>query len=316
MSNKKNHEFLLFMEFLKRDIAQEYDRIQNRVREDPGTAGDQAEENWSNLLKHWLPANYPLVTKGRIISYEGKVSPQVDILVLQPSYPIALRDKKLYFAGGVVAAFECKLTLRKKHIKKAIRSAAIIKDLISKRSGNPFDELHQPIIFGILAHSHEWQSPDITTLFKISKYLSEREPEKYNHPRYMIDVVCIADFATFALEKEIFIGPNMDQERLDAFGDDPVGGVNTLYAATPEFDTFSFGKGMVLAALIRVLTTRMAFEDPSLRSFADYLEQAAGRESVGVITKWSPSVFSEEVVQKLLENGTEEGAWSKWQYLL
>ncbi|MBD2743622.1 DUF6602 domain-containing protein [Coleofasciculus sp. FACHB-1120] len=70
------------MEFLKRDIAQEYDRIQTRVREDPGTAGDQAGENWPSLLKNWLPANYPIVTKGRIISCEGKVSPPVDILVI------------------------------------------------------------------------------------------------------------------------------------------------------------------------------------------------------------------------------------------
>ncbi len=64
------------MEFLKRNIAQEYDRIQIRVREDLGTAGDQAEENWCSLLKNWLPANYPGVTKGRVISCESNVSPK------------------------------------------------------------------------------------------------------------------------------------------------------------------------------------------------------------------------------------------------
>src|SRR5258706_15206214 len=104
-------------------LAQEYDRIQKRTREDPGTAGDQVEENWAELLRNWLPATYPVVTKGRIVSENGIASPQVDVLVLQPSYPLSLRNKKLYFAGGVVAAFECKLTLRANHIKKALENA-------------------------------------------------------------------------------------------------------------------------------------------------------------------------------------------------
>lgn len=255
------------------------------------------------------------MTKGRILSDEGKASPQVDVLVLHPSYPVALRDKKLYFAGGVVAAFECKLTLRKEHIKKAKRNAAIIKNLLPQRIGNPYDELHQPIIFGVLAHSHSWTTTNIWTPFDICLQPGETVSNKYNHPRYMIDVVCISDLATFVLDTEIFMGPLLDEERLSAFGDDPLGGVNTVYGATWELNEEVFGKGMILARLITALSTRMAYEDPALRPFVDYLSRTAGKGSAGTITKWPPSIFSEGVAQRLIKEGTQdEEWWGKWQY--
>src|SRR5690348_14207781 len=108
---RKRHDYFDLVDEVKTWISQEYTRIQERVHEDPGTAGDQGEENWAAILRGWLPANYPVVTKGRIIDHDGKASPQVDVIVLSPFYPMSLRDKKLYFVGGVVAAFECKLTL-------------------------------------------------------------------------------------------------------------------------------------------------------------------------------------------------------------
>lgn len=87
------------------DIAAEYKRIRARAAEDPGTAGDQGEENWATLLRGWLPSQYQVVTKGRLISHNGTTSPQVDVIVLKPSYPPKLLDKKLYLAAGVAAAF-------------------------------------------------------------------------------------------------------------------------------------------------------------------------------------------------------------------
>ena len=87
----------------------------------PSTAGDQGEENWATLLRKWLPNYFHIVTKGRILTDSGYASPQVDILVLYPSYPKILLDKKLYLSGGVAAAFECKTTLKAADIKKAVR---------------------------------------------------------------------------------------------------------------------------------------------------------------------------------------------------
>jgi hypothetical protein len=47
------------------------------------------------------------VTKGRILTETGYASPQIDVLILHPSYPKILLDKKMYLSGGVAAAFEC-----------------------------------------------------------------------------------------------------------------------------------------------------------------------------------------------------------------
>ncbi|SRR6266566_7059110 len=95
MNKRSKHDYFDFMKSIQDGMAQEYFRIRKRTREDPETAGDQAEENWATLFRNWLPANYLVVTKGRIINEDGITSPQVDVLVLHPSHPMALRDKKL-----------------------------------------------------------------------------------------------------------------------------------------------------------------------------------------------------------------------------
>src|SRR5687767_6920960 len=129
---RTKHEFFDFMASVKTSMEREYKQINKRVLEDPGTAGDQVEENWAEFLRGWLPANYPVVTKGRVLNHRGDASPQVDILVLQPNYPMHLRNQKHYFAGGVIAVFECKLTLKATHLKDAFETAKFIKNGMPK----------------------------------------------------------------------------------------------------------------------------------------------------------------------------------------
>src|SRR5262249_54521785 len=114
----------------------EYQRIFSRTREDPGTAGDEGEANWASLLADWLPADLHVVTKGRILGDNGVASPQVDIVVLEPGYPRKLRDKKLYLAAGVVAAFECKTTLRPAHLRRLFENARAIARLVRPKHGS------------------------------------------------------------------------------------------------------------------------------------------------------------------------------------
>src|ERR1044072_8424563 len=83
MSNQKSHDLYDFMRQISAEMSAEYNRIQMRATEDPGTAGDQGEENWAELLRDWLPRSFEVVTKGRIISQEGETSPQIDVLVLK-----------------------------------------------------------------------------------------------------------------------------------------------------------------------------------------------------------------------------------------
>ena len=147
----QSNDLIDFMNSATRQMAEEYDRIQKRATEDPGTAGDQGEENWATLLRNWLPPTFQIVTKGRILTYEGVASPQVDVLVLQPEYPKHLLDKKLFLAGGVLAAFECKVTLKAKHIEDFIKNSIEIKSHIPTGQGTPYKELQTPIIYGLLA---------------------------------------------------------------------------------------------------------------------------------------------------------------------
>lgn len=125
----KSHDLFDFMRAATREMQEDYERIQKRAVEDPGTAGDQGEEDWKRLLTNWLPPMYQVVTKGRILSAEGIASPQVDVLVLHPAYPRKLLDKKLYLAGGVAAAFECKLTLRNRH-EITLSSSLVIGEMV------------------------------------------------------------------------------------------------------------------------------------------------------------------------------------------
>jgi hypothetical protein len=129
------------MAAVKESLARDYDRIRERSRDDPGTAGDQAGEDWAAILRNWLPAVYPVITKGRILFEDGSSSPQIDVLALKPSYPLGLRNQKYIFAGGVVAAFECKLTLRRDDVKAAFQTASIIKRKARAPHGTPYDEL-------------------------------------------------------------------------------------------------------------------------------------------------------------------------------
>ena len=173
MSEEKTHELYDFMRRLSDKMADNYKQIQKRATEDPGTAGDQGEENWKELLQGWLPRTYEVVTKGRIISQDGQVSPQVDVLVLKSIYPKQLIDEgqKIFLAAGVAAAFECKTTLKAEHIEKAVMTCVEIKNLYPERKGTPYKELHAPIVYGLLAHSHSWKETNSTPENNIEKKL-------------------------------------------------------------------------------------------------------------------------------------------------
>jgi len=48
-------------------MEDDYTRILENVKDDPGTAGNQGEENWKELFENWLPPIFQIVTKGRIL---------------------------------------------------------------------------------------------------------------------------------------------------------------------------------------------------------------------------------------------------------
>lgn len=203
-----SHDLIDFMTAAGRTMAEEYERIRKRATEDPGTAGDQGEENWAELLRNWLPSHYRVVTKGRILGINGTASPQVDVIVLHPAYPLALVNKKLYLAGGVAAAFECKLTLKAGHVTEAVKTGAAVKALCPTREGTPYRELHAPIVYGLLAHSHSWKGAASAPSENISSALAAADASAVDHPRHMLDLLCVADHGCWNTIKKTFIGPS------------------------------------------------------------------------------------------------------------
>ena len=169
----REHELLTFLRQDLVEIASEYKRIFSRATEDPGTAGDEGEENWAGLLRDWLPDSYKVVTKGRVLGTDGRASPQIDVLVLRPGYPSRLVSKKVYLVHGVAAAFECKTTLKSHHLREAAATALVLRNLSGERAGSPYRELMSPPTYGILAHSHSWKGPTSTPVENVDGVLRE-----------------------------------------------------------------------------------------------------------------------------------------------
>lgn len=285
-----------------------------RAKEDPGTAGDEGENNWAELLRSWLPSNYHVVTKGRIINHLGAASPQVDVLILHPAYPRHLLEKKYYLSGGVVAAFECKLTLKASHLKKIFSNSSKIKRLYEVRKGSPYHEIHQPIIYGVLAHSHNWKGGQNGSAFKILSSILKNQYHDIDHPREMIDIIAIADTATYKLSKEILIGPNIPKQEFD----------NGLLSDSKLTDGVGIGytcgwdesdkpwHGTTLGRLVCYLMERLAYEDSSLRPMAEfYVMSDLDTGGIACPDLWrSDSVFTDEELNSLKLNGTDENRWS------
>ena len=266
-------------------MADNYKQIQTRATEDPGTAGDQGEENWADLLRGWLPRTYEVVTKGRIISQDGQMSPQVDVLVLKSIYPKQLIDEgqKIFLAAGVAAAFECKTTLKAEHIEKAVKTSVEIKNLYPERTGTPYKELHAPIVYGLLAHSHSWKGPNSTPENNIEQKLRESDYAHVSHPRLGLDLLCVADLATWALSKSTFSLPKFD-------GPD-VGAKTTYFGHTHYYNSKS-NHFNPIGTLISRLSLRLAWEDPSLRDLADYyLCTSIDGSAQGYSRHWHTSVY-------------------------
>ena len=312
----KTHDLHDFMNQISDEIASEYARIQKRATEDPGTAGDQGEENWARILKDWLPQDFHVVTKGRIISQDGRTSPQIDVLVLHGSYPAKLLDKKLYLAAGVVAAFECKTTLKSSHIQEAIENCLKIKGLFKDRVGTPYLELHAPIVYGLLAHSHSWKSPGSTPEKNIETKLIGEDTNLITHPRQALDLLCVADLGAWNHIKMTFIGPNSipsDWTNLiPIYG--PKGSATTAYTGHTLNAQKQGSNFKPIGFLISQLTQKLAWEHMPLRALADYyrVTNLAG-DGKGQMRKWSSAIYSQNVKMKVEKGHIKNGqSWDEW----
>jgi hypothetical protein len=314
---EKSHDLYNFMRQISSEMAAEYDRIQMRATEDPGTAGDQGEENWAELLREWLPPTYQVVTKGRIISEDGVTSPQIDVLVLKGAYPTKLLNKKLYLAAGVAAAFECKTTLKASHIREAVENCVKIKGLYPERTGSPYQELHVPLIYGLLAHSHSWKSGNSTPEENIEQKLHDFDIGYVSHPRHQLDLLCVADLAAWVGSKLVFIGPRhiptIDWSTMvELYG--PNGSALSSFIGHTQILAGQVAQFTPIGVLISHLSQKLAWEEHSLRDLADYYRvtniAGSGR---GTMRKWPSSIYSYEIRSRVEAGGFSSGKpWDEW----
>lgn len=300
------NDLLNFMHQVSKGLADEYERIRSRSLEDPGTAGDQGEENWALLLREWLPATYHIVTKGRIMASDGRAGPQVDVLVLSPAYPSFLVSKKLYLTGGVLAAFECKTTLEAAHVTDAVETAIAIRDLLPAREGSPYKELFSPITFGLLAHSHNWKGKNSTPANNIEARLLADDRKLVHHPRQMLDVLCVADLACWSTTRLVSLGPNKTSITAYVQHSEEIGESFPPENRKPGFTP--------IGALLTSLLSRLAWEDASLRDLSIFFRSSQldgnGR---GLQRSWPVSIYSEAIRPQIMSGMTSGGGyWDEW----
>lgn len=295
-----------FMRSVSWEMQHEYERIQKRVKEDPGTAGDQGEENWASLLRNWLPPIFQVVTKGRIVNPQGKTSPQLDVLVLKPEYPKYLLDKKLYLSGGVLAAFECKITLKTRHIADSMTTAIKIRSLLEPRLGTPYKEVHSGLIYGLLAHSHSWKSENSEPKKLIQDRIISEDKLQMTHPREMLDLICIADLATWSARKMTFLGAEQHDGR-DY-------GAHTCHSQMPYEFMDQAKESTAIGAMVQSLLYKLAYEYPPLISIAEHFQSSMIEgPAFGILREWPSTIFSDLAKSDARERTEfERNKWSEW----
>ncbi len=303
------HDMRAFMLQASEEISAEYRRIYATAAQDPGTAGDEGEENWANLFRDWLPSHYHVETKGRLLSSDGRLSPQVDVVVLEPGYPKKLREKRKWFAGGVVAAFECKTTLNASHVTSAVERCVRFKELYEPREGSPQRELTSQLIYGLLAHSHSWKAPNSNPIKNIEN-AHLLASGNVDHPRNLIDLLCVADLATWATAYQSYmLARNLDahwEEKFTAAFGGPLGVTTTLHRYDQELQNGDIGF-TPLGELIGQISRRMAWHDRSLRNYSAYTSIAGGN-GTGFMRPWSLEVYSAPTLQRVA-NGEVTNGW-------
>lgn len=289
------------------EMGSEYERIRAHAVEDPGTAGDEGEGIWAQLLRAWLPPSYQVRTKGKVLAHDGSRSRQVDVVVLRPGYPSKLLDKNLYLASGVAAVFECKLTLKAAHLLTATEQAAVIANLSAPRVGTPYRELLSPIVFGVLANSHVWRKAG-SAYQHITNRVAEGTRKNAN-PRQYLDIVCVADTCTLLKSVEVKRLTNLPDQSPDQ-----------LLCAIGNF--FSSPRLNPIASLLAYLWIRLGWEDEQLRPFAEYFRLARMlRRAAGGAASLHPGVLTPETHAQAMLKSSDFFAkvpwsWDEWAFSL
>lgn len=258
----------------------DYTDAQNTHKEDIQRSGHEGESTWADLLAKWLPSNYGIGLRKYIIGSDNdnKKPSETDIVIFEPSYPQHLRYRAKVHAGGIAAAFTVKLTARKTHFKEV---GAWAKALAQLSHGDPKTlegQLLPGFPTGFLAHSHDLGEDPVAILGE-GLY---KESASADHPRELVDLVCIADSATLRCYRTSY-------ERRDWPGADGGAYATTAYLALD--DNKQYG---AVAHFIISLYSLLGRNDPSMKKLADELARVTETGSgAGMAREWdAEAVYS------------------------
>ncbi|UQS23441.1 hypothetical protein L1857_11705 [Amycolatopsis thermalba] len=282
---KPQHDLFDLMQQMSNHMAAEYARIRLRAREDPGTAGDQGEENWAELLRRWLPAGCHVVTKGRVISSTGQVSGQLDVFVLSPQYPRGLLGNKLRLAAGVLAAFECKNTLPPRDVRSTLQKAAALNAL--SRSD---PSVKHRITSGLLAHSSEFPAGKVDgNQHPIGLSLHQIGMDVVQNPFDYLDLVCVADVGTWELTLASMEIPEVMPESLISSYNGPmrIPGEGPLFRNTPPDPVKHDIQPNAIGRFLAILLRELGKDDNTLMPMARYFHNV-GLTGIGggIVRDW------------------------------
>lgn len=271
----------------------------------------QVEAAWATFLESWLPPQYEVVKNKHIVGEidNGEPPEETDIVVLRPSYPRSLRSKSHVLVGGVAAAFSVKSTLKSASIQQAAKSCARLQRTMVPRAGTARKELTRPIIYGLLASSHEWKQLSSHPYYNVSKQLFEADQKFAAHPIASLDLVCVPDLGTWnhitSVRPPMPISPQMlegipDGERQAAFDLINTAEIRSAFVLNP-----ARREGDVLASFLTSLYSRLALQDRELKTLADSFSlMGAGSGGRGKSRIWDAN--------EVLSAGVRETPWNHW----
>ena len=148
---------------------------------------------WLEAFAQVLPSRFEVLKKRRIGPSFGDQGPEMDIVVIHRDCPGFLRSGILA-PEFVVAAFEYRKKLGMPELSVTLENCRSLSRVIKGRTGTPYKELHNKIYLGVIADSHNWNSPTSKPLETVSSLL-QVDNEKSDHPRHMLDSVYISDLS-------------------------------------------------------------------------------------------------------------------------